>query len=129
MLRGGSWFNEPHNCRSAYRNSNHPANHNNNVGFRVCCLPPAPFIARAVGWESSGRAPRGPDPLPRSPPAGPGSAQRQWGGTRARGLGHPRFFPHFLDALVDPVLQRWKARPPPNLNAPHAHPTATSARP
>ncbi|MFM9048311.1 MAG: hypothetical protein ACKOOH_11795 [Cyanobium sp.] len=55
-MRGGSWFNEPHNCRSAYRNSNHPDNLNNNVGFRVCSFPPAPFIARTVGWESSGRA-------------------------------------------------------------------------
>ncbi|MFN9622316.1 MAG: SUMF1/EgtB/PvdO family nonheme iron enzyme [Cyanobacteriota bacterium] len=58
MLRGGSWFNEPRNCRSAYRNSNHPGNRNDNVGFRVCCLPPAPFTARAVGWESSGSARR-----------------------------------------------------------------------
>jgi formylglycine-generating enzyme required for sulfatase activity len=58
LLRGGSWFNEPHICRSAYRNSNHPGNRNDNVGFRVCCLPPAPFTARAVGWESSGSARR-----------------------------------------------------------------------
>jgi formylglycine-generating enzyme required for sulfatase activity len=40
LLRGGSWFSEPHNCRSAYRNGNQPGNRIGNVGFRVCCLPP-----------------------------------------------------------------------------------------
>jgi formylglycine-generating enzyme required for sulfatase activity len=34
MLRGGSWNNNPENCRSAYRNYNNNIN-NNNVGFRV----------------------------------------------------------------------------------------------
>ena len=36
MLRGGSWNNNPQNCRAAYRNRNAPANRNNNYGFRVC---------------------------------------------------------------------------------------------
>jgi formylglycine-generating enzyme required for sulfatase activity len=40
LLRGGSWFNVPRNCRSAYRLSDHPALRNGLVGFRVCCLPP-----------------------------------------------------------------------------------------
>ncbi|MFM9100788.1 MAG: hypothetical protein ACKOPS_05405, partial [Cyanobium sp.] len=54
-MRGGSWFNEPHNCRAANRNSNHPANINTNVGFRPCCLlPPAPFTVRAAGRDSIG---------------------------------------------------------------------------
>nr|WP_082209917.1 SUMF1/EgtB/PvdO family nonheme iron enzyme [Fischerella sp. PCC 9605] len=35
MLRGGSWNNNPRNCRSAYRNNNNPDNDNNNIGFRV----------------------------------------------------------------------------------------------
>jgi len=35
MLRGGSWYNKPENCRSANRNNNTRANQNNNVGFRV----------------------------------------------------------------------------------------------
>jgi hypothetical protein len=44
LLRGGSWFNEPHNGRAANRNSNHPGNINTNNGVRPCCLlPPAPF--------------------------------------------------------------------------------------
>ncbi|MFN9643619.1 MAG: SUMF1/EgtB/PvdO family nonheme iron enzyme [Cyanobacteriota bacterium] len=54
MLRGGSWINNPVHCRSAYRNNNHPANANNNIGFRVCCLPRAPFIARSAGRDSRG---------------------------------------------------------------------------
>ncbi len=37
--RGGSWNNNPRNCRSAYRNNNNPDNANNNNGFRVCVLP------------------------------------------------------------------------------------------
>ncbi|MFN4866629.1 MAG: hypothetical protein ACK5GZ_09980 [Cyanobium sp.] len=41
-MRGGSWNNHPRNCRSAYRNNNHPDNRNNNLGFRVCCLPQHP---------------------------------------------------------------------------------------
>ena len=36
-LRGGSWNNNPENCRSANRNRNAPDNINNNVGFRVVC--------------------------------------------------------------------------------------------
>ncbi|MGB6297547.1 MAG: SUMF1/EgtB/PvdO family nonheme iron enzyme [Rivularia sp. (in: cyanobacteria)] len=35
MLRGGSWNNNPRNCRSANRNRNEPDNRNNNIGFRV----------------------------------------------------------------------------------------------
>jgi hypothetical protein len=36
-LRGGSWNNNPGNCRSAHRNRNEPGNRNNNLGFRVVC--------------------------------------------------------------------------------------------
>jgi len=35
VLRGGSWNNNPNNCRSAYRNNNTPDNRNNNIGFRI----------------------------------------------------------------------------------------------
>jgi formylglycine-generating enzyme required for sulfatase activity len=42
LLRGGSWFNFPHDCRSAYRACGHPscpvADRDGRVGFRVCCL-------------------------------------------------------------------------------------------
>jgi formylglycine-generating enzyme required for sulfatase activity len=34
-LRGGSWNNNPDNCRAANRNNNTPDNRNNNYGFRV----------------------------------------------------------------------------------------------
>ena len=54
LLRGGSWNNNPRNCRSANRNRRHQDNRNNNVGFRLCRFPPAPFIVRAVGRDSSG---------------------------------------------------------------------------
>ncbi|MBU0639007.1 MAG: SUMF1/EgtB/PvdO family nonheme iron enzyme [Planctomycetes bacterium] len=34
-MRGGSWNNNPNNCRSANRNNSTPDNRNNNNGFRV----------------------------------------------------------------------------------------------
>jgi len=40
VLRGGSWFNNPRNCRSAYRYNSIPANRNNFNGFRVLCVAP-----------------------------------------------------------------------------------------
>jgi formylglycine-generating enzyme required for sulfatase activity len=39
LLRGGSWYNSPRYCRSAFRDISLPGNRNNNFGFRVCCLP------------------------------------------------------------------------------------------
>lgn len=33
--RGGSWNNNPNECRSANRNNNNPRDNNNNIGFRV----------------------------------------------------------------------------------------------
>jgi len=44
LLRGGSWNNNPRNCRLAYRNHNQPDNANANTipGFRVVCLPQHP---------------------------------------------------------------------------------------
>lgn len=41
VLRGGSWFNSPHDCRSAIRNFNTPGNRDGTVGFRVL-LPLSP---------------------------------------------------------------------------------------
>ena len=38
VLRGGSWNNNRHNARCAYRNRNNPNNWNNNIGFRVVCV-------------------------------------------------------------------------------------------
>ncbi len=34
VLRGGAFYNEPRNLRSAYRNRNRPENSNRNIGFR-----------------------------------------------------------------------------------------------
>ncbi|MEA5536838.1 SUMF1/EgtB/PvdO family nonheme iron enzyme [Crocosphaera sp. XPORK-15E] len=40
--RGGSWINDPNNCRCANRNNNNPRdNNNNNVGFRVVRSSPS----------------------------------------------------------------------------------------
>jgi hypothetical protein len=35
VIRGGSWNNNPQNCRVANRNNNSPDNRNNNIGFRL----------------------------------------------------------------------------------------------
>ncbi|MFI0403997.1 MAG: formylglycine-generating enzyme family protein, partial [Cyanobium sp.] len=40
LLRGGSWFNGPRNCRAADRNSDIPANIYTDGGVRPCCLLP-----------------------------------------------------------------------------------------
>jgi len=37
LLRGGSWGNNPHYCRSATRNVSYPDNRSSNIGFRVVC--------------------------------------------------------------------------------------------
>jgi formylglycine-generating enzyme required for sulfatase activity len=39
LLRGGSWFDGPGLCRSAYRYYFHPDYRSGYIGFRVCCLP------------------------------------------------------------------------------------------
>jgi formylglycine-generating enzyme required for sulfatase activity len=39
LLRGGSWFYHPGNCRSAFRNHLRPVNVFVSVGLRVVCLP------------------------------------------------------------------------------------------
>lgn len=55
MLRGGSWNNNPRNCRSAYRNRNNRDKRNNNMGFRVVCMFPSTL--QFVGtdkWEFIG---------------------------------------------------------------------------
>ncbi|MGK7913120.1 MAG: SUMF1/EgtB/PvdO family nonheme iron enzyme [Synechococcus sp.] len=47
--RGGSWANNPRNCRSAYRNNNNPRESNNNIGFRVVCEEPSTLRDR--NWQ------------------------------------------------------------------------------
>ena len=37
VVRGGSWYNYPRNCRSACRNPSDPVNRYGNYGFRVVC--------------------------------------------------------------------------------------------
>ncbi|MEO0704383.1 MAG: hypothetical protein AAF050_01830 [Cyanobacteria bacterium J06649_5] len=50
--RGGSWNNNPENCRSAYRNNNNPENRNNNIGFRVSCAAPSTLLWPCLQGES-----------------------------------------------------------------------------
>jgi formylglycine-generating enzyme required for sulfatase activity len=38
LLRGGSWFNYPDRCRSAYRARNSPDDLHNGISFRVVCV-------------------------------------------------------------------------------------------
>ena len=40
VRRGGAWFNNPRNCRSAYRNNDDPDNRTDDIGFRVSCSAP-----------------------------------------------------------------------------------------
>jgi formylglycine-generating enzyme required for sulfatase activity len=44
LLRGGSWFNVPRYCRSACRYHYRPDYANDDVGFRVVCLPQGPSL-------------------------------------------------------------------------------------
>jgi formylglycine-generating enzyme required for sulfatase activity len=44
LLRGGSWFISPWDCRSAYRDLNQPGGADLSVGFRVVCLPQGPSL-------------------------------------------------------------------------------------
>ena len=65
MTRGGSWNNDPQNCRSANRNRNEPANRNNNLGFRLARVPLVerqhhrteptafPFCLRSLGVDKT----------------------------------------------------------------------------
>ena len=59
LLRGGSWFSNPHYARAAFRYSLPPVSVSPYVGVRPGCFsPPAPFTVRAVGRDSSGSARR-----------------------------------------------------------------------
>ena len=58
VIRGGSWNNNARNCRAAYRNANHPANANDNLGFRLVraheragwpALDQTPIASRSFG--------------------------------------------------------------------------------
>jgi formylglycine-generating enzyme required for sulfatase activity len=44
LLRGGSWFDFPGHCRSAYRGRSQPGLASRHVGFRVVCLPQDPSL-------------------------------------------------------------------------------------
>jgi len=52
VLRGGSFNNNEHNARCAYRNRNNPNNYFNNNGVRVVVVVHAFPAAGMVRWES-----------------------------------------------------------------------------
>ncbi|MCC5667134.1 SUMF1/EgtB/PvdO family nonheme iron enzyme [Nostoc sp. CHAB 5784] len=65
LLRGGSWNNNPRNCRSANRNRNARDNRNNNVGFRVVVAAPLStlLLSELMNGNSSGVPKKSPDLL------------------------------------------------------------------
>lgn len=68
MIRGGSWNNNPWNCRSANRNNNNADNRNNNIGFRV-------LAARRLRWKTQ---PAEQDRVPFRHSGGQNSASPAW---------------------------------------------------
>jgi formylglycine-generating enzyme required for sulfatase activity len=53
VVRGGSWDDNPGDCRSAHRDLNQPVNAVSNIGFRVVCLPreaPPRMLLRGGCW-------------------------------------------------------------------------------
>jgi len=64
-MRGGSWDNDAHNCRSANRNNNSSDNRNNNLGFRLASSRQRPDAVRP--WIHRQR--QGPDHRPGPVPA------------------------------------------------------------
>ncbi len=76
VRRGGSWYFDAANCRSAYRYTNDPAYRANNIGFRLALSLPevTPEPATVNGARPSGRgveeAPRSGGPRIRSQPDG-----------------------------------------------------------
>jgi len=65
VIRGGSWNNDAHNCRSANRNNNTPDNRNNNIGFRLASSRQRSDAARS----RTRRQHQGPDHRPGPVPA------------------------------------------------------------
>jgi formylglycine-generating enzyme required for sulfatase activity len=52
VTRGGSWSNDPWNCRSAYRFNFNPVNRFNNFGFRVVCAAPSTLAIPELADEN-----------------------------------------------------------------------------
>jgi hypothetical protein len=63
LLRGGSWNNNPRNCRSAFRYHFRPVFASSFVGFRVVCLPQHPSPSEPLQGIPAG-APEGFRPAP-----------------------------------------------------------------
>ncbi|MCC6414123.1 MAG: SUMF1/EgtB/PvdO family nonheme iron enzyme [Saprospiraceae bacterium] len=66
MNRGGSWNNNPQNCRVANRNNNSPDNRNNNIGFRLANAVTRPMMF-VYGQTSCARNRPARSPAPDTP--------------------------------------------------------------
>ncbi|MEM9567873.1 MAG: SUMF1/EgtB/PvdO family nonheme iron enzyme [Cyanobacteria bacterium P01_E01_bin.34] len=64
-MRGGSWNNNPENCRSASRNNNNRDNRNNTIGFRVVCESPSTLLCQSWLMGIGRVYPKSPDPFRR----------------------------------------------------------------
>ena len=91
VLRGGSYWNDPQNCRSANRNRNDPDNRNRNNGFRLLAFQHAKgsvlSVPARIQAPERDRKQRGASLRP--PPPQVGFAR-----TLRRGLFPPRPGPH-----------------------------------
>ena len=54
LLRGGSWFGPPHNCRAAFRFSNSPGSVSASNGLRPCCPSPPGSLLGAIAARKTG---------------------------------------------------------------------------
>jgi hypothetical protein len=63
VVRGGSYWNQARNCRSAYRNANEPGNRNRNLGFRLAAAHSLAGLATDPALEAPEPASARPSPL------------------------------------------------------------------
>ena len=78
--RGGSWNNPAHNCRSAYRNNDHPGNRNINLGFRLSSSQQGPDATRSRTRRQRQSSDHRPGPVPSEVGQTRNARRRQVGG-------------------------------------------------
>jgi formylglycine-generating enzyme required for sulfatase activity len=69
IVRGGSWYDDPYYCRSAYRNFSLRLGFN--LGFRVVCVPNVTSTQLPIATVTSTPLPKVAPPAPSSPPPPP----------------------------------------------------------
>ncbi|MBK6930485.1 MAG: hypothetical protein IPH12_06295 [Saprospirales bacterium] len=93
-MRGGSWNNNPQNCRVANRNNDAPGNRNNNTGFRLANTGKYARNRRLYGRGGCGRFCPAACPAPDPEPSGGTnmSTPAAFGSPEASGRRPRRFF-------------------------------------